>query len=1026
MKQKRKAMVFAAIMCLLSLSVNAQYSEFYSSSQAQFNEGVELYMQGKWAASERALKAYKGRAYETQAQFYLAANAYEMRRKDARRQLQDYLKKNTYTPYNSEVHFMLGTLLIEQNKSKQALKEFEKVKVNELFRPHQDEFYFYRGYALVKLNEPQKAANSFVKLTDFQNRFTLQAKYYYAYCQYSVQNYGKALPAFLSIENTESYKDIVPYYIIQIFYAQGKEDEVQSRAENLLTNDPNNPNNHDLHRMMGEIYYHQEKYNQAVEQLTQYISEVEAQGKTAERNDVYLLGMSYYQLKDWTSAITYLEKVKKEEDEMTQNTCYHLGNAYIATGNQQAAQMAYSTAMIYDFDPTIKEEAMFNYALTTYNNSTALGESVNVFTDFLKQYPSSKHKEQIYELLCDAFMRSKNYLAALEALDSIDDATQQIEQTKQYLRYQMGADAYIQGKYSDAQKWFTEVINNGEILVQSETMKETEQMRLYRTESYFFRAEAEYKLAQYAQAETDLLTMLKQSNANKTSNFKLVDYSLGYCLFSQKKYNEALDYFLKYSKTADKSLPTYSDALNRAGDCYFNARQFINAESCYAKVTKTDGVGVDYAYFQRGYALGLLKRYSEKISVLEDLVKKYPKSDYADDGLYEIARAELQRDNNTAAIAAYERLLENYPRSNMARKATLEKAMIYHNEKEYAKAIEGYKQVIKKYPSTEEAYSALDGLERAYIETDNVAEYLVYTKSLGKMNMNIDAKEDSLTYIAAERQYMLGNYTQAVAGLSKYVTQYCSGGRYCTTARYFLADSYYQLKKKDDALKEYKALADIAGNQYMEEAVTRVAEISYDNQDYQTAQTYFKKLQAIASKKEKVNIARLGVLRCSYFLGDQTSTINIATEILNDNTISEELRQEAAYNRAKAYIDKKEYTLAEQDLRITSTQLKTAVGAESKYLLAQVLFNQNEIDKSEAQIMEFAQSNTQQQYWLARSFVLLSDIYVVRDDLFQAKQYLLSLKQNYRVEDDVQTLIEDRLKKIEELENVNIEEDEED
>ena len=42
--------------------------------------------------------------------------------------------------------------------------------------------------------------------------------------------------------------------------------------------------------------------------------------------------------------------------------------------------------------------------------------------------------------------------------------------------------------------------------------------------------------------------------------------------------------------------------------------------------------------------------------------------------------------------------------------------------------------------------------------------------------------EDSLTYVTAELQYMLGNYKEAAAGLATYITRYCNGGRYCTNA----------------------------------------------------------------------------------------------------------------------------------------------------------------------------------------------------------------------------------------------------
>ncbi len=1012
----------AAVLLLSSPPAKAQYSKLYSSEDSRYADGVELYMQGQWGASERALKSYKGKTHETQAQFYIAANAFEMRRKNARKLLQAYLKQNSYTAYGSEVHYMLGTMLVEQNKNKQALKEFEKVHIKELFRPHQAEFLFYRGYAHLKMNEPQKAASSFAKLKEMNSRYTLQAKYYYAYCQYAIQNYGRALPEFLAIEHTEAYKDIVPYYIIQIYYAQGQYDEVRERAEYLLANNPNNPNNNELHRMAGEIYYRQEEYQAAVEQLTEYEKDITEQKKEPLRSDMYLLGMSYYRLEDWHNSVNYLLKVKKADDQLTQNTCYHLGNAYIKLNNTEAAKMAYAAAMRYNYDSKIREESMYNYALTTYNSSSALGESVTAFTDFLQQYPNSPYKEHIYELLCDAFTKSKNYASALEALNSIEDPTDKMIETKQYLRYQLGIDAYMQEKYDEAIKWFTEVIDNKERAPNGDS----KQMQKYKTESYFSRAESAYKQGNFKQAEADLVLMQQQPDAQSSANYVSSYYSMGYALFSQKEYKKARSWFENYVQKASSSDATYQDALNRIGDCYFNDRDFAKAETYYQRVAAAGGVGTDYAIFQRGYALGLMKRYSDKILVLEKLVKQYPQSDYADDALYEIARAELQRNNNTAAINAYERLLQNYPRSNMARKAALEKAMIYYNDKQYAKAIEGYKQVIKSYPGSEEAYSALDGLEAAYIETDNVAEYLAYTKSLGRINMQTDAREDSLTYIAAERQYMLQNYQQAIAGLSKYVSQYCSGGRYCTTAQYYLADSHYQLNQKDAALREFTTLANITGNPYMEEALTRVAEISYDKADYQTALTYFKRLQAVASKTDKVNAARLGVLRCSYYLGDHPTTVNVASEIINESTSSSEVKAEARYNRAKAYIALNELQLAIKDLEQTSTQVRTASGAESKYLLAEAYYTLGDLDKSEKVIMDFASMNTQQQYWLARSFVLLADINIQRGDLFQAKQYLLSLQSNYRVQDDVQTLIQNRLKQIQERETAKVEEDDDD
>ena len=45
-------------------------------------------------------------------------------------------------------------------------------------------------------------------------------------------------------------------------------------------------------------------------------------------------------------------------------------------------------------------------------------------------------------------------------------------------------------------------------------------------------------------------------------------------------------------------------------------------------------------------------------------------------------------------------------------------------------------------------------------------------------------------------------------------------------------------------------------------------------------------------------------------------------------------------------------------------------------------------------------------------FVLLSDVYVAMDKKLDARQYLLSLQQNYHADDDIEQMINERLEKL--------------
>ena len=937
---------------------------------------------------------------------YRALDArFDGRDKLLQRDLKAYLEANPYTTFADEVKFMQGVLQVEKGHYKQALKVLETLDIHALTRPHQQDYSFYRGYAYLMMQEYQRAAIYFNQLAKGDSRYAAKGTYYYGYCSYKQQKYDNALSAFKRLENDPAYAKTVPYYLAQIYYAKGDYEEAESRVDALLREQPDSPNNGELHRMLGEMYFHKQDYARAAQQLREYEKNAAGQKEELVRNDMYMLGTAEYNLGEYERAVRHLKQVRQEKDTLSEATCMTLGNAYVKLNQPEQAKLSYQAAVNYGLTPAVTEEAGYNYTLCTYRSSSALGESVRAFNDFLRRFPDSKYEGQVYRLLSDALMQSKNYAAAIDVLDSIPNPSPRMKETKQYLRYQLGADHFLQGKMQQSVNWMNEVAAHA-----AESDK-------YTTEAYYIRAEANYRLRNYIACEKDLNLFFARPDAGRSANYGLARYLQGYCYFSQNQYDKARNAFTTYIDAALATEPTYADALNRIGDCYFNARQFQPAITYYTQVSNLQAAGADYAFFQRGYALGLQHKYAEKINVLRELVKRYPKSDYADDGVYEIARAQLQQDDERGAIVTYEQLLASYPHSALARKASLERAMLYRNLRQNEQAIAAYRQTIEKYPATEEAYTALDALQALYVEQGNVNEFLDYSKNLSKINMNVVTQEDSLLYAAAEMQYMQAAYQKAATAFTNYITRYCAGGRYCTTARYYLADSYYRLGKSSEALAQYAILAEMNANPYQEEAAMRVAEICYDKGDYACALDGFYRMHALASTRENTTVARLGILRCSQALGRYQNVIDIAGQILNDPPLSDETKDEALYGRAKALVSLNQWSKAQADLKPLAEDVRTARGAEAKFLLAQSYYELKDLDNAEAQVMEFTQMNTQQQYWLARALILLSDINRERGEYFQARQYLLVLQQNYTGKgDDIHRLINARIAELDKIE----------
>ena len=949
-------------------------------------------------------------AQEYQTAFTELQQQFEQRSPATINHLKQYLKDYPYTPYSDEILLMEGVLQTEKGKYKQAIKLFNQVKSKNLSRQTQPMWYFYMGYAYIQQQEYDQALPLFLTLTKHQTLYTPHAHYYAGYCYYCKQDLPHAMAEFLAVESLGGYKQIAPYYIVQIYYAQHEYDQIYDRAEKLLTDFPDNPHNDELHRMLGEIYYQDSAYNEAINHLQTYRTLRLEQKQEPLRNDLYLLGMANYSAGYYANAIDYLKEVKEQQDSISENTYLHLGHSYLRVGDEEKAKLSYAAAMRFKINDQLREEAMYNYVQITYLQGSALGENITAFQDFLTEYPNTKYANKVYALMADMYLTSKNYQAAYEALSEIQHPDAKMQETKQYLRYQLGMDAFLQGKMQDAIEWMTQVINND---------KKTSQ---YKTEAYYVRAESQYRMHQYAACLEDIKQYESQSNVANSPNQVPAMYLKGYALFNQQQMKDAEYTFRQYLAKADNQTTTYADASNRLGDCLFYSRQFDDAIATYQQVVEHNTTGVDYALFQQGYAQGLLHRYPNKIQTMQTLETRFPHSDYADDALYEQARAHLQLDQYKEAIKAYTQLTTDYPNSNKAAKSALEIGMTYRTLKQYDSAIQAYKNTIQRYAGSEEAYAALEGLEQVFVETNRISDYLAYTKTLDKVNMQAATSEDSLVYVTAELQYMMGNYEQAAAGLTTYLTSFCPGGRYCMIAQYYAANSYYRLKQYDNAIDQYSALADMAGNPYMEEACMRVAELSYDKGEYRTASYYFQRMEEIASSSAMRTTAQLGVLRCSHLLGDKATTIEAANRLLEEQSIADDIRKEALYYRAKAHLEDNQFGLAVVDLTPLAKEVRTAMGAEAKYQLANCYFQLGSIDMAEEEIMSFTKMQTSQQYWLAKSLILLSDINVARNDLFQAKQYLLALQSSYRQEDDIQSIITQKLSAIAELDSNTTEE----
>jgi TolA-binding protein len=343
--------------------------------------------------------------------------------------------------------------------------------------------------------------------------------------------------------------------------------------------------------------------------------------------------------------------------------------------------------------------------------------------------------------------------------------------------------------------------------------------------------------------------------------------------------------------------------------------------------------------------------------------------------------------------------------------------MLQYNEGMIDQSIATHKLIIAQYPNSEEAATSFTTLESMMVDHNRVDEYNQLAQQLGKSSAT---QEDSLQYKAVEKIYFRDELPAAITGFEKYLKAYPQG-KYRSLATYYLANCYYRQNQNDSALYVYRLLVKDAQNPNMETTLARAASLAYDAGKYQEAATYFEQLHGIGNAEHK-QAAALGMLRCWNLLNQYNKTIDAANDLIEAYAGNADMVAEARYNRMKAYVALNKVDEALPDIKALATDTRSEAGAEAKYRLAQYYLTQNNLDKAEAEVFDYIEKGTTHQHWLAKSFVVLADVYLAKENYFEAKQYLLSLKDNYDTTNDAEVAedIATRLQKIESIENETV------
>lgn len=1001
MKNKKHVWV-AGAMCVLPLMGMAQQTEPLTDSRRLFDDGKELFLRRDYAAAQQTLSRFVQQKPQAsladEAAYMIACTSYELKSPDCIKQLEGYLEQYPDSRYANRVQSLIASAYFFQEKYPEAIACFKGCQFDLLADSERDACTLRMGTAYLKMGNLQEAAVWFSILKEVSSEYHIDAVYHLAYIDYVQKQYDKALQGFREAGESSKYAALSPYYIADIHLVRGNYQQARQIASTYLEAYPRQEKAIEMKRICGEACYGLKQYAAAIDYLSAYRSETE---EHAERNSLYKLGMSFFYTGVYSEAAAALGEVTTVQDALTQNAYLHMGLAYLQLKERNRARMAFEQASAMNYDRDIKEQAFYNYALCIHETSySPFAESVTVFERFLNEFPNSVYTEKVNDYLIEVYMNTRSYMAALNSIAKISRPGNRILEAKQKLLFRLGTQAFAQAAFENAIEYFSQSLQLGRYNQQTQA------------DAYYWRGESKYRLEQYGAAASDYRQYLEFAPDRRSTEYGLALYNLGYTAFKQKQYDKALIWFTRCAESGIRlENDVVADVYNRMGDCNFYARRFDAADAQYAQASGYSMSLSDYSLFQQSITKGLQREYGKKIELLNRLITGFPESQYLDDALYEQGRAFVQLEDNDNAVKRYSLLVQRYPESPLSRRAANEIGLLYYQNDKYNEAIAAYKKVISTYPGSEEARLAQRDLKSIYIDLNRVDDYMAFVSTIpGGANFDVNER-DSLTYVAAERVYMRGNITEAKNSFVRYLQSFPQGA-FSVDAHYYLGLIDYNEKNYTGAVSHLDKVIEYPDNKFSGEAMAMCADIAYREKEYEKSLGLYKRMADRAVSQEERVTARTGAMRSAWMVKDYQEIISVASGLIAESKLAPELANEAHYYRAKALLAEGQNKEAAGDLAVLAKDTRNVYGAEAKYLLAQLYFDNGETGKAEKEVLDYIEVSTPHAYWLARSFVLLSDVYMKLGRNLDAKQYLLSLQQNYQADDDIAEMIETRLAKL--------------
>lgn len=946
--------------------------------------GRELFEYGRWSDARSEFRQARAEAAPTdhaaiqEADYYLAACAVELGSTDAATALLEFERNYPGSTYLNDVRFALGSYYCAAGNMGDAGRYFHETDRSALSPSRREQYDFRCGYiAFVEGN--------YDEMYDHLNRIPSSSEladhalYYKSYVDYVAGRNEQAKQGFESLLRSEAYAEIVPYYLIQLAFCE-KDYAYVVEYGNRLALQATPERQVEIERIIAESLFRMEDYNATIEHLNAYA----AAGGEETRETCYLMGFALYRTARYNEAIGWLRKACGTGDALTQNASYHLADCYMRAGDKQAAMQAFAMAAATNHYDNLTEEALFNYAKLQYESGEGFhNAAIHALQQYIERYPDSARVPEARTLLIAAYYNSRDYDAAYRAIQSAPSQDADTRAALQKIAYFRGLNAYKTGDRTAAGRYLAEA---AKINVSPK----------YAALADFWLGEIAFEQGNYAAAATKYGSYIHRAPQSE-SEYVMAWYNLGYCDFSQNRMEEAETNFQRFLTLHPQEDSYRSDTYNRLGDIRYAGRRFQEALELYGKAISTGDATRYYAQYQQALTFGLMGEPTLKQKTLKRIVAE-GKGNYVEPALFELGRTYMADEQYADGAATLEEFIRRYPNSAHRSQALSDLGLAYTNLGDREKSLKYYGMIVASAPRSSEARNAMQEIRDIYVARGDTEAYFDYAEKTGMESDLTALSRDSLSFAAAQKLYITENSETAAKSLRSYLMSYPKG-YYRRDALYLLSDCYLRNKERNKAIGTLTELSNEENNSYTLKVLTKLSELTFADKRYGEAAVAYRKLYDAATTDADRQKAMTGYVRATMATKDNAKIRTMAEDVRKHADAGATARREATFALAEQHRIAGKRSDASKLYKELSGEVRTTEGSAANYYLLEEQFRKGDMDQTEKAIFAYSDREPKP-YWLAKAYILLGDVYLRKDDAFQARATWQSVVNGYSPADD--------------------------